>query len=101
MKIARVFLDQDMRMGFQGLHQILRDIKVNPENLDPDNYYIFMNRAATKFKLITGKYMVYFNNGHRRIPLDAIQYLPRNFGGKETDMNEAIRKSLVKKLGGE
>lgn len=98
MKVARVFLDSDLRMSFQGLHQVLSSSKINPENLDPENYYVFMNRAATKFKLITGKYLVYFNNGNRRIPLEAIQYLPRNFGGKEAEMNEAIRKSLERKL---
>lgn len=98
MKIARIFLEQDMRRGFQGLHMELAKHKVNPNNLDPENYYIFMNRANTKFKLISGHYLVYFNNGNRRIPLEAIQFLPKNFGGTETQMNEAIRKSLEKRL---
>jgi len=98
MKIARVFQESDMRQGFQGLHRQLRKVSVDPSNLDPDHYYIFMNRACTKFKLISGPYLVYFNNGSRRIPLDAIQYLPKNFGGTETQMNEAIRKSLIKRL---
>jgi hypothetical protein len=98
MRIARLFLESDLRQGFQGLHKILQNAKINPSALNPEHYYIFMNRACTKFKLISGAYLVYFNNGNRMIPLDAIQYLPRNFGGKETEMNEAIRTSLTRKL---
>lgn len=99
MKIARIFQETDMRMNFQGLHRLLTKASVDPRNLNPDHYYIFMNRACTKFKLISGAYLVYFNNGNRRIPLEAIQYLPKNFGGTEAQMNEAIRKSLEKRLG--
>lgn len=99
MRIARVFLDTDLRQGFQGLHLLLLKSKINPNNLDPNNYYVFMNRQNTKFKLISGKYLVYYNNGNRRIPLEAIQYLPKNFGGTETQMNEAIKKTLEKRLG--
>jgi hypothetical protein len=99
MKIARIFLESDLRQGFQGLHRVLTKVKVNPQNLNPENYYVFMNRACTKFKLISGHYLVYFNNGNRRIPLEAIQFLPKNFGGSETEMNEAIRKVLTRQLG--
>lgn len=98
MRIARVFLNSDMRMGFQGLHDLMQKHSVNTRNLDPSALYVFMNKACTKFKLISGQYLVYFNNGNRRIPLEAIQYLPKNFGGTETQMNEAIRKSLKKRL---
>jgi len=98
MKIARIFLESDLRQGFQGLHKVLSKVSVNPQNLNPENYYVFMNRACTKFKLISGPYLVYFNNGNRRIPLEAIQYLPKNFGGTETQMNEAIKKTLVRRL---
>ena len=99
MKLARVFLETDMRMGFQGLHRTLNQHKVNTNNLDPEAYYVFMNRKRTKFKVISGQYLVYFNNGNRIIPLEAIQYLPRNFGGSELEMTEAIRKVVLKQLG--
>lgn len=99
MKIARVFLETDMRMGFQGLHRVLGNNKINPLGLDPESYYVFMNRKRTKFKVISGKYLVYFNNGNRMIPLEAIQYLPRNFGGSQLEMSEAIRKVVLKQLG--
>lgn len=96
MKLARVFLETDMRMGFQGLHRLLIKNHVNPQNLNPDHYYVFMNRARTKFKVISGQFLVYFNNGNRLIPLEAIQYLPKNFGGSELEMSDAIRKVVIK-----
>ena len=99
MKLARVFLETDMRMGFQGLHRLLNKNHVNSQNLNPDHYYVFMNRARTKFKVISGQYLVYFNNGHKLIPLEAIQYLPKNFGGSQMEMTEAIRKVVLKQLG--
>lgn len=98
MKIARIFLESDLRQGFQGLHTVLARHEIDPKNLNPDHYYIFMNRACSKFKMISGSYLVYYNNGNRRIPLDAIQYLPRNFGGSETQMNEAIKRTLTRQL---
>lgn len=99
MKIARVFLETDMRMGFQGLHRLLARNSVNPQNLNPEHYYVFMNRKRTKFKVISGHYLVYFNNGNKLIPLEALQFLPRNFGGSEVEMSEAIRKVVLKQLG--
>lgn len=99
MKIARVFLETDMRMGFQGLHKTLIQNKINTNNLDPEAYYVFMNRKRTKFKVISGQYLVYFNNGNKLIPLEAIQYLPRSFGGSQLEMSEAIRKVVLKQLG--
>lgn len=103
MKIARIFFDSDMRQGFQGMHGVLQKAKVDHRNLDPADFYIFMNHARTKFKLLSGQYLVYFNNGNRRIPLEAIQYLPSNFGGSQLDleraMTNALRTSLLKQLG--
>jgi hypothetical protein len=98
MKLARVFLETDMRMGFQGLHRLLSKNQISPMNLNPEHYYVFMNRARTKFKVISGHYLVYFNNGKRLIPLEAIQYLPKNFGGTQLEMSEAIRKVVLKQV---
>ncbi len=98
MRIARIFLDTSMNQGFQGLHRVLLKAKINPENLDPEAYYVFMNSKRTKFKVITGKYLVYFNNGEKQIPLEALQYLPRNFGGSQLEMTDMVRKVVLKQL---
>lgn len=67
-----------------------------------NGHVIFLNRAHTKMKVLTGVYLTYYNNGHRKIPLTAIQYLPTVFGGREIDlktaMTAATRKALEKQM---
>jgi hypothetical protein len=93
MRITRVFLDTDMRMSFEGLRKIAQEAKTK---LGEDSMILFLNHAATKFKVLTAnKYVVYYSNGHRRIPLDALKHLPSTFGGTEL---AAIKKSLEGKV---
>lgn len=93
MRITRVYLDIDMRQAFEGLRGIAK------KEATESSVVFFMNRKATSFKmLVNNQYLVYYKNGNRRIPLDAIQHLPKSFGGSEAEMNSAIRKSLEGKL---
>lgn len=97
MNITRVFLNTSMVMGFDGLREIAKKAK-SPATADAT--LIFINKRMTSFKMLTkDQYLVYYRNGGRRIPLDAIRYLPTFFGGSEMEMNEAIRESLASKLG--
>lgn len=94
MRIARIFFDVDMRQSFEGLKKIAEDAKT-----DLSHTILFMNRKMTSFKILQQEsYLVYFKNGNRRIPLDAIQHLPMAFGGSEFEFNRAIEKSLRSKL---
>lgn len=97
MKITRVFLDTSMIMGFEGLRAVASKAK---SKLGPDTTVLFINKAHTSFKMVVNdQYIVYYKNGHRRIPLDAIRYLPSTFGGSELEVQEAIKKSLISKIG--
>jgi hypothetical protein len=99
MRITRVFLDVHMGLAFQGLSEIAKRAKT-PN--DQDSTIIFINKKQTAFKMLRSKgYLVYYNNGNRKIPLEAIQYLPRYFGGTEAEMVGAIRLVLTRKLGHE
>ncbi len=96
MRITRVFFDINMGYGFQGLTQIAKE---NKTKLEADTTVLFMNKKMTAFKVVVnGQYLVYFKNGSRRIPLEAIQYLPQQFGGSQMEVDGAIRKSLLHKL---
>ena len=96
MRVTRVFLDTDMRMSFDGLRKLAEE---NSAGLNCDSTIMFMNRARTMFKVLrANKYLVAYSNGQRKIPLEAITELPQAFGGTELEMNEAIRKSIMKKL---
>lgn len=93
MKLTRVFLDQDLRCSFEGLRKIADEAKT-----DLGGTIVFINAKKTSFKLLhQNSYLVYYKNGNRRIPLEALRHLPETFGGTELEMKGAIRKSLVER----
>lgn len=97
MRLTRVFLNTFMGYGFEGLREIAKEAK---SKLGPDTNVLFLNRKMTSFKMVLNdNYIVYYKNGGRKIPLDAIAHLPENFGGSQMEMSEAIKKSLISKLG--
>lgn len=99
MKIARIVLDFDMRCNFDGAREALKANKIDLDTISSDYVVILMNRANTAFKiLIDNAYLVYFKNNGRRIPLEAIQYLPQRFGGSEMEYNRAVRKTLEDRM---
>lgn len=96
MRLTRVFLDIHLGQNFQGLNTIAKKAKTP---CDESTTLLFINKAMTAFKVLRGKdYLVYYKNGNRRIPMDAIQYLPKQFTGSETEMTGAIRESLLKSM---
>lgn len=96
MRLTRVFFGVDMRKNFDGLRKIARGADTA---LGPESSVLFINTARTSFKIMRGnKYLVYYSNGGRRIPMEAIQYLPREFGGSAAEMSQAIEKSLREKV---
>ena len=98
MKITRVFLEVDMRMNFDGLREITN--KHNTQT-GPESTIVFLNKASTKFKVLrSNQYLVYYSNGNKRIPLEALRDLPNTFGGSEFEFSEAVKKSLLRKLKG-
>ena len=67
--------------------------------LEGNNTVLFINHARTKFKILrSDTYLVYYSNGNKRIPLDAIRYLPKAFNGSQVEMDSAIKDSLKSKL---
>lgn len=91
MKITRLFLNTDLRCGFEGLRLVAK-------KSGETDAVVFMNTARTAFKMLTGEYLVYFKTGGRRIPIEAIKHLPEHFGGSPAQMDAAVRKSLEEKL---
>lgn len=62
-------------------------------------FVLFMNRARTAFKLFVGPhYLMYYKNGSRRIPLDAISRIPRYFNGQTLNMRGAIAETVTAQL---
>lgn len=97
--IARVFLDVHMGMNFDGLSRLMIKEKLDIRKLGKGDFVIFLNRKCTAFKILAGNsYLVYYKNKNRKIPLEAIQYLPASFGGDEFEFNKAVEKSLRAKI---
>lgn len=93
MIITRIFLDTDMRQNFDGLRKVAAKNKALLGTT-----LIFINTKRTMFKLLqNNQFIVYYKSSHGRIPLEVIAHLPKNFGGSDMEMNEAIRKSLATK----
>lgn len=98
MQIARVFFDVNMGRNFKGLLEIARKAGIKPAQ-ERESFIVFINRAGTKFKVLMGNsYLVYHDNGNRRFPLEALQYLPSAFKGTSFDFTTAVAKSLAKKM---
>lgn len=97
MRITRVFIDVYMGYGFQGLSEIAKEAKTN---IGPESCVVFINRKTTAFKMmVDGIYLTYFKNGEKKIPIDAIRFLPEKFGGTQMEFDRAVKKSLETKLG--
>ncbi len=96
MRITRVFFGVNLGQGFQGLGEVAKEAKAK---IDEDTTLLFINRRLTAFKMLRGKdYLVYYKNEGRRIPIDALRFLPQNFGGAVMEFDLAIKKSLIEKL---
>lgn len=96
MRITRVFLDVDLRQSFDGLRDMATKAKAE---LKGDTTILFINAARTKFKVLrSDTYLIYYSNGGKRIPIEAIRYLPKAFSGSHMEMNNAIKTSLQSKL---
>ena len=88
-----------MRCNFPGLQKTLRKAQINPETLSERSFIVFLNAKGTKFKLLVGNsYIVYYSNGNKQIPLNAITHLPSCFEGKKFDFTKAVAKSIEGKV---
>lgn len=98
MRVARVFFDVHMGQNFRGLMSIAHKAGLKPE-ADAESFLVFINHAGTKFKLLIGnKYLVYHDNGSRRIELKAIKHLPRALSGKTFEFSRAVEASVLESL---
>lgn len=96
MRLTRLFLDTDLRCSFVGLRKIAKDAKTDTKGSN----ILFLNRTATQFKvLVQDRYCVTSPPSGRRIPLEALRHLPKDFGGSELELNRMIEKSVREKLG--
>lgn len=95
-KIIAAFDCVHMGMAHQGLVNILRKNKI--KDLGHGDLVLFLNRGRDKLKVLSGSGIVLayvkLPDG-RRLPIDAIQYIPQAFSkGGGIDIEGAIAKSV-------
>lgn len=101
MNIVRIIPDVGMFYGRDGLLAILHENKV--KNVKRGEYYVFINRQGTAFKVITGEgeeiIVTHYRSPskNRPISIEALTYLPHYFGGKDAGYNKALEHLLRKK----
>lgn len=99
-KIVAAFDCVHMGIGHDGLKYLL--IKNKIKDLNHDELVLFLNRARDKLKVLSGSGIVlaYVKMPQgRRLPVDALQYIPQAFAEKGTlDIEAAISASVTKRF---
>ncbi len=92
-KLAHFFLDVDMRCSHEGLWALLKKNKIK---VGSDEFVIFMNRSRTKIRMFCGtkEALLSYQKDNRVIDPGVIRYLPKYAGGKELDIDGAMREYL-------
>jgi len=99
--ILKVFPETPLYYSHKGLLAILQKHKI--KQIKDGEYYVFINRATTAFKLITGaagNVLVYYKSpsAKRPININALAYIPHYFGGSDAGYSKALEHTLRKKL---
>jgi hypothetical protein len=101
-ELIQIIPDTFMGYGHVGLAQVALKNGIDVTKLPDGVLVMFINRAQDKLKAI-GKQGIVI--GHVKLPygqkimMDALQYLPKTFGGSGFDYSEAVKLALEKRLG--
>ncbi len=93
MKLAHFFLDVDMRCGHDGLMEIVRKKKIQ---IKEDDFIVFMNTSRTIIKMFCGseEAILHYKKEGRVIDPGIIKYMPKFCGGKQLNMDGALREHI-------
>lgn len=98
-KIIRVFLNTDMRNQHEGLIQMAKKQKVDPEKLEDGEHVIFVNAARNKLKVFSSNGLLSYKRQEKgRLNMEAIIRIPQSFSGGNLNWKEAQKQALLVKL---
>lgn len=92
-KLAHFFLDVDMRCSHEGLWAMLKKKKIK---VAEDEFVVFLNRKRSTIKMFCGgkDALMHYRKDGRVIDPGVIRYLPKYCGGKELDVDGAVKEYL-------
>lgn len=101
-RIVAVVDNVHMGLGHEGLRGLAKLHRLPIEGLAQGELLLFLNRAKDKIKMVGhgGQVIAYFKMPHgRRLPLEAIQYIPQTFTADgKVDLDAAIEKHVTSAL---
>lgn len=75
-----MFFDIDMRLGINGLTEVLRKGGIKAQAANSDDFFMFMNRRKTQSKIMwVGEYLLQIRKDEGKITLDDILAVPKFF----------------------
>lgn len=102
MKAVNIFLGCDLRSGYTGLRELLKKHKIAFDSLNPEEAYLFVNRAKTSVKVLSHNHVVSYlrsKDTNRPIDIEALNEIPKAFNNDGTiDYNKALKLSLEARL---
>lgn len=96
--LAHIFLDVDMRLGHEGLKEMLRSKKIKVKDGD---FVVFLNAPRTIIKCFCNSLeaILHVKNNNKRLDLGVIKYLPKYCNGPELNLDAAIEENLKDLMG--
>lgn len=93
--IVQVFLNADMRNMHDGLQRIAERHGVAVDTLENGQFVIFINSAKDKVKIYAANDTIsYTRSRSGKLQMEALQNIPKHFGGGSFDYDAALRGVL-------
>ncbi len=93
-RLAHIFTNIDMRMGHQGLKELLASKRIKMQEGD---FIVFINTARTMIKAFASNLdaILFVKNGNnRRLDLGVIKHLPKYCNGPSLNLQGAVAENL-------
>jgi len=104
-RLLHIIPDTDMRARHEGLADWAKKNGVRWKNLKPGDIVAFLNTKRDRIMVLgvldeedSYGLLGYYRAPHGRVMPEAIQYIPKVFGGGRFNMNEATREALTEIL---
>jgi hypothetical protein len=104
-RVLHILENTDMRARHEGLRDFAKKNKVDISKMNEGDIVVFLNAKKDRLMCLvvlpeeeTFGFLGYYRSPHGRVPPEALEFIPRAFGGSGFNMNASIRAGLTKLL---